>query len=82
MARHQPDATEARLARKGRAAGAVMAGAMVLWLGAQALGGWLGLPARYAFLFDFAAIAALVWALVVTFQLWQARSATRPPNGG
>ncbi|WP_138469672.1 DUF5337 domain-containing protein [Poseidonocella sp. HB161398] len=82
MARHQPSETDLRLARKGRTVGIVLAATMVLWLGAQFAGGRLGLPLRYVFLFDFAAIAAFVWALVVTYQIWQARNAARPPNGG
>ncbi len=59
--------------RKARVAASVMAATMVLWMGAQFLGGQLGLPVRYVFLFDLAAIAALVWALIVTYQVWQAR---------
>lgn len=64
-------------AAKARIAAIVMAATMVLWMGAQVLGGRLGLPTRYAFLFDLAAIAALVWALIVTYQVWQARRAER-----
>jgi len=60
-------------ARKARIAAIVMAATMVLWFGAQFLGGQLGLPVRYVFLFDLAAIAALVWALIVTYQVWTAR---------
>ena len=45
----------------------------VLWLAAQWLGPALGLPGRYAFLFDMAALAAFVWALVVTYRIWRAR---------
>ena len=37
----------------------------------------MGLSPRYAFLFDFAAIAALIWALVVTYQIWRARRDNR-----
>lgn len=60
-------------ARKGRAAGLVIAGSVTLWLVAQWVGPALGLPLRWAFLIDFAALAALVWALVVTYQIWRAR---------
>ena len=60
-------------ARKARMVGIVIAATMVLWMGVQFMGGKLGLPSRYAFLFDFAAIAALIWALVVTLQIWRAR---------
>ena len=59
--------------RKARLVALVIAGAMLLWLGAQVLGSRLGLDPRYAFLFDFAAIAALIWALVVTWQIWRQR---------
>jgi len=68
----RPD-EERALAAKGRTAGLVIAGAMLLWIGAQWLGPRLGLPGRYVFLFDFAALAALFWALVVTYQIWRAR---------
>lgn len=71
---------EKHLARKGRIAGLVIAGAMVLWLLANLLGREMGLPARYAFLFDFAAIGALIWALVVVYQIWRARQ-TGNTNG-
>jgi len=64
-----PDQTS----RKARVAGAVIAVTMILWMGAQFFGSRLGLPGRYAFLFDLAAIAALVWALIVTYQIWTAR---------
>ena len=67
------DGKEAQNARKGRIAAIVIAGAMMLWLAAQALGDKLGLPTRYVFLFDFAALAALFWALVVTYQIWRDR---------
>jgi hypothetical protein len=68
-----PKDREMRLARKARLAGGVMALTMLAWMAAQWLGGWLGLEARYVFLVDFAALAALFWALVVTYQIWRAR---------
>jgi hypothetical protein len=68
-----PDDRDLRLARKARLAGTVMAVTMVAWMAAQWIGGRLGLEARYAFLFDLAALAALFWALVVTYQIWRAR---------
>ncbi|WP_425046160.1 DUF5337 domain-containing protein [Primorskyibacter sp. S87] len=64
---------DAMIARKGRHVSLVIAGAMVLWLGAQWLGGAMGLPGRYALLFDFAALAALIYALVNIYQLWRLR---------
>lgn len=62
-----------QIARQARLAALVMAVTMILWMGAQWLGGRLGLPARWAFLFDFAALAAFLWALVVTYQIWRRR---------
>lgn len=67
------NAKELELARKGRMVGVVIAVTMVLWMGLQLVGGQLGLPARFVFLFDFAAIAAFVWALVVVAGIWRAR---------
>lgn len=61
------------IARQGRIAALVVAGAMVVWLAAQWLGPVMGLPGRYALLIDFAAIAAFFWALVVSVQIWRAR---------
>lgn len=60
-------------ARAGRVVSLVIAAAMLLWLAAQWVGPQLGLAGRYALLIDFAAIGALVWALIVTLQLWRAR---------
>lgn len=59
--------------RKGRVVSLVIAGAMLIWIVAQWLGPQLGLPGRYALLIDFAAIGALVWALIVSVNIWRAR---------
>lgn len=67
------DQSDKALARKGRLVALVIAGAMLLWLAANVIGAQLGLPGRYALLFDFAALAALIWAMVVIYQMWQAR---------
>ncbi|MEJ6391347.1 DUF5337 domain-containing protein [Gymnodinialimonas ulvae] len=64
---------EQRRVRQIRRAALVMAATMVLWMGAQFVGGQLGWPARVVFLFDLAAIGALVWALVVTYWVWKER---------
>ncbi len=69
---HDSD-VERRRTGQIRLAAIVMAVTMVLWMGASFLGGQLGLPPRLAFLFDLAAIAALVWALFVTYWVWKAR---------
>ena len=51
----------------------VLAGTMILWMGAQWLGGAMGWQTRYVFLFDLAALAGFIWALVVTYQIWRRR---------
>jgi uncharacterized membrane protein len=73
--RQSPDQSqiERRRLAQIRKASIVMAATMVLWVGASFVGGQLGLPARFAFLIDLAAIAALVWALIVTYWVWKAR---------
>jgi hypothetical protein len=68
-----PDAADIQRARQARLVGIVLAVTIILWMGAQWLGGQLGLEARFVFLFDLAAIAAFVWALVVTYQIWRGR---------
>ncbi len=66
-------AEEQRRVRQIRRAAIVMALTMVLWMGAQFIGGQMGWPPRFVFLFDLAAIGALVWALVVTYWVWKER---------
>ncbi len=61
------------MARKGRHVALVIAGAMLLWLAVQFLAPMIGLPGRYALLFDFAALAAFLYAGVNIFQIWRAR---------
>jgi len=59
------------LAREARLVAVVIAVTMVLWVGLQWLGGQLGWDPSYAFLVDLAALAAFIWALVVTWRIWQ-----------
>ncbi|MDJ0626935.1 MAG: DUF5337 domain-containing protein [Rhodobacter sp.] len=61
------------LARQAKTVALVIAGTMLLWMAAQWIGGELGLQARFVFLFDLAALAAFVWAFVVTYQIWRKR---------
>lgn len=61
------------LVRQARLAAVVIAVAFILWMGAQWLGGAMRWPPRYAFLFDFAALGALVWSLIVLIRVWRAR---------
>ena len=66
--------TDDKLARKGRHIGLVIAVTMVLWLGMTlVVGPALGLPGRYALLFDLAALAGFVYAGINIVQLWRLR---------
>ncbi len=64
---------EKELAKLGRLISVVIAGTMILWMAAQWVGGELGLPNEYVFLFDLFALAGFLWALIVTRQLWRKR---------
>jgi hypothetical protein len=64
---------ERQLGRRARVTSLVIAGTMLLWIAMQFVGPKIGLPGRYALLFDMAAMAALIWALVVTIQIRRAR---------
>ncbi len=68
-----PDPVDIKRAAQTRLVAFVIAGTMLLWMGAQWLGGAMGWEARYVFLFDLAAMAGFVWALVVTYQIWRGR---------
>lgn len=67
----KPDPKDMTNARDARLVAVVLAATMILWLGAQWLGGRQGWEPRYAFLFDFAALAAFIWALVATWRIWR-----------
>ncbi len=67
------DNHDQEIARRGRHAALVIVVAMLGWFGAGLLGGALGWPGRYALLFDFAALAALIYALVNIYQIWRLR---------
>jgi Family of unknown function (DUF5337) len=69
---HLPD-PDRRSAQQARLAAIVIAATMLLWMGVQWLGGQFGWESRYVFLFDFAALAAFFWALVVTYRIWRTR---------
>lgn len=65
--------TELALAKQGRVVALVIAGSMLFWIVAQWLGPQLGLPGRYAILIDLAVMAALLWSMIVTYQIWRKR---------
>ncbi len=71
-----PDQEQA-LARKSRMVAVVITVAMVLWMGAQWIGGRIGLDPKFAFLFDLAALAAFFWTMIVTYQIWRTRRDSR-----
>ena len=73
----RPEQRDMALAREARLVAVVIAATMVLWLGAQWLGGRAGWETRYVFLFDLAALAAFIWALVVTWRSWRRQKRPR-----
>ena len=60
-------------AKKGRTASLVIAGAMLIWIGMQWTAVQLDISSRYMLLLDLSVMAAMVWSLIVTFQIWRAR---------
>jgi hypothetical protein len=73
MVQTRPDPADLKRAAQARMVGIVLAGTIILWMGAQWLGGQLGWETRFVFLFDLAAMAGFIWALVVTYQIWRGR---------
>ena len=57
--------------RQTRIASIVIFCAIILWMAAQWLGGQMEWPIRFVFLFDFAALGALAWALIVLYGAWR-----------
>jgi spore maturation protein SpmA len=62
---------KAGISRKARRVALVIAGTMLLWLGGQRIGAEMGVPLKYSFLIDLAAMAGFIWAMVVTYQIWR-----------
>jgi predicted branched-subunit amino acid permease len=69
-------------AKQTRIASIVIIVAFTSWMGMSWIGGRIGLPTRFAFLIDFAALAALFWAMVVLFWVWRKRQQNGPGNEG
>ncbi len=68
------DEQDKAIAAKGRHISLVIAGTMVAWLVlTNFVGPKIGLSGRYALLFDFAALAAMIYAGVNIIQLWRMR---------
>ena len=71
------------IAAKGRHISLVIAGTMLAWLALNLIiGPAVGLPGRFALLFDFAALAAMIYAGVNIVQLWRMRQASKNDNQG
>lgn len=64
---------EKQTARQARLVAIVITVTTVLWLGGQWLGRQLGLPERYALLFDLIALAGFIFAMAVTYRIWRQR---------
>jgi len=65
------------IAKKGRHIGLVIAATMVLWMVMTVfVGPAIGLAGRYALLFDLAALAGFVYAVINIIQLWRMRQAS------
>ena len=60
-------------AKKGRTVSLVIAGSILLWLGMQWVAVELNISSRHMLLLDLAVMAAMVWSLLVTFQIWRTR---------
>jgi hypothetical protein len=60
-------------AKQARRVAIVMAGTMILWMGAQVVGRDMGWPAELTLLLDLAALAGFIWCLAVTYQIWRKR---------
>jgi hypothetical protein len=73
MARKPTPDENAHLTGQARLAAIVIAATAIMWVLGNYLGGRLGIDARYAFLLDFAALAAFIWALVVTWRVFRRR---------
>ena len=65
------------MVRKGRTVSLLIAGTLIVWMLLQVIGPMVGLAGRYALLFDFAALAALIWAFVNIYQIWRMRQAEK-----
>jgi len=68
----QDEKTENQQKQTKLASYVILASVMVL-MGGSWLGGQLGLPVRYAFLFDFIALAGFAFAMIVLFRVWRSR---------
>jgi len=68
-----PDKKAENQQKQTKLASYVMLVSVVVLMGGSWLGGQLGLPVRYAFLFDLIAMAGFAFAMIVLFRVWRAR---------
>ena len=69
---YDPD-EDRKQSRQARLVAVVISLTMIFWMAGQWLGGEMGWEARYVFLFDMLALAAFLWAMIVTWQIWRKR---------
>ena len=69
----EPTGRQKAQARQSRTVAVVIIATLVLWMGAQFAGALFGLTARTVLLFDLLALAAFLWAFIVTYQIWRKR---------
>ncbi|WP_127900211.1 DUF5337 family protein [Solirhodobacter olei] len=69
----EPTDEEQHQVVQARLAAIVIVVAAVVWVCGNLLGRAFGWAPRFAFLLDFAAIAAFVWALIVVWRVWRRR---------
>ena len=62
-------------AKQSRRAAIVIAGTMLGWMLVQQIGAQYNWPLKYTLLVDLFALAGLIWALILVFQIWRARRA-------
>ncbi len=74
---NRPTPDDMATARQARLVAIVFVVTILGWFLAQLIGAQMGWPARFAFLFDLAALAAFIWGLIVTYQIWRKRRAER-----
>ena len=72
---NRPTPDDMATARQARLVAIVFIVTILGWFLAQLIGAQVGLDARYAILLDLCALAAFVWGLVVTYQIWRKRRA-------
>jgi Family of unknown function (DUF5337) len=71
----KPTPADMATARQARLVAIVFVVTILGWMLAQLIGAQAGLDPRFAFLFDLAALAAFIWGLIVTYQIWRKRRA-------